>query len=96
MLNATIRKSEIHGDAALELRDERNRLIDELAQYMKIDVTYTMEDLGAGQFVEKLTIRLDNANPEVTATENAMLVDGIYGAQISVKHQSCEQSDYRR
>lgn len=31
-LNAQIRKSDIHGDSALEMRDERNRLIDELSQ----------------------------------------------------------------
>lgn len=78
-LNAAIRKSEIHGDPGLEMRDERNRLIDQLAEYVKIDVIYTMEDAGAGQQVEKLTIKLGNANPDPESkTDSTVLVDGIY------------------
>ena len=81
-LNASIRKSEIHGDNALELRDERNLLIDQLSEYMKIDVIYTEEDIGAGQTVEKLTIRLGNANPDAdVTTDSSLLVDGTYAAQ---------------
>ena len=83
-LNSSIRKSEIHGDRALEQRDERNRLIDELSEYVKIDAVYSMEDIGAGQQVEKLTIRLGNANPDNTVkSDRAMLVDGVYCAQIT-------------
>ena len=47
-LNTEIRISDIHKDKALEMRDRRNLLIDELSQYMKIDVTYEQEDLGGG------------------------------------------------
>ena len=84
-LNASIRKSEIHGDNALELRDERNLLIDQLSEYMKIDVIYTEEDIGAGQTVEKLTIRLGNANPDAdVTTDSTLLVDGTYAAQFSM------------
>lgn len=84
-LNESIRKSDLHGDPALELRDERNRQIDELAQYIKIDVTYTEEDIGAGMSVEKLTIRLANANPDKTVTsDTSLLVDGIYATQIEM------------
>lgn len=84
-LNATIRKNEIHGDNSLELRDERNVLIDQLSQYMKIDVTYTTEDLGGGQTVEKLIIKLGDANPDGKAggTDTTTLIDGVYGAQLS-------------
>ena len=39
-LNEQIRRSDINGDSALELRDQRNTLIDELSSYVKIDVTY--------------------------------------------------------
>ena len=85
-LNEEIRNSEIHGDSALEMRDERNRQIDALSEYMHINVVYSMEDIGAGQEVEKLTITLANDNPdgEVT-TDSSMLIDGIYGAQISMQ-----------
>ncbi len=86
-LNATIRKNEIHGDNSLELRDERNVLIDQLSQYMKIDVTYTTEELGGGQTVEKLIIKLGDANPDGKAggTDTTTLIDGVYGAQLSTK-----------
>lgn len=82
-LNSTICKSEIHGDGALELRDERNRLIDELSKYMKLDVIYTMDDIGEGQMVEKLTIKLANTNPG-SLTANSTLVDGVYATQIGI------------
>lgn len=84
-LNATIRKNEIHGDNSLELRDERNVLIDQLSQYMKIDVTYTTEELGGGQTVEKLIIKLGDANPDgkTGGTDTTTLIDGVYGAQLS-------------
>ena len=84
-LNATIRKNEIHGDNSLELRDERNVLIDQLSQYMKIDVTYTTEDIGGGQWVEKLVIKLGDANPDGKpgGTDTTTLIDGVYGAQLS-------------
>ena len=86
-LNATIRKNEIHGDNSLELRDERNVLIDQLSQYMKIDVAYTTEELGGGQTVEKLIIKLGDANPDGKAggTDTTTLIDGVYGAQLSTK-----------
>ena len=84
-LNATIRKNEIHVDNSLELRDERNVLIDQLSQYMKVDVTYTTEDIGGGQWVEKLVIKLGDANPDGKAggTDTTTLIDGVYGAQLS-------------
>jgi flagellar hook-associated protein 1 FlgK len=82
-LNVQIRKSEIHGDNALEMRDDRNVLIDQLSEYMKIDVTYEMEDLGGGQQVEKLVIKLGNANSDpAVETDSSTLVDGIYAVQL--------------
>ena len=74
-LNISIRNADIRGDEALELRDQRNLLLDELSQYMKIDVTYSMEDVGAGLQVEKLTVSL------ATGDKNP-LVEGEYASQI--------------
>ncbi len=74
-LNTSIRDADIRGDDALELRDSRNMLLDELSQYMDIDVKYTMEDLGAGFMVEKLTVTLG------TGKQNT-LIDGKYAAKI--------------
>ena len=80
-LNEEIRRSDINGDPALELRDQRNMLIDQLSEYMKIDVTYSKENLGAGFSVEKLTIKMvDNKTNKPGAT----LIDGIYRADLSI------------
>lgn len=84
-LNASIRKAQIHGDNALELQDERNRLIDQLSSYMKIDVSYSVEDIGGGVKVDKLTIKLGDANPDqLSNTDTATLIDGVYGTQLSI------------
>ncbi len=64
------------GSQALELRDERNKLIDELAELVDIDVKYSDEPIGSGMYVEKLTITLSGRT-------DAVLVDGVYGADVS-------------
>ena len=77
-VNLQIRNSDVRGDAALELRDQRNLLLDELSGYMKIDVTYSMVDAGGGYMVEEMSVKLaDKNNPET------FLVKGEYAAQIS-------------
>lgn len=87
-LNKSIREAEIHGDLALEMRDERNRQIDALSQYLDINVTYSFENIGAGIEVEKLTISLNNANPDKTVhSDESILVDGVYATQLSVPEQ---------
>ena len=58
-----------------EQLEEIVNLLDELSQYMDIDVKYTMEDLGAGFMVEKLTVTLG------TGKQNT-LIDGEYAAKI--------------
>lgn len=84
-LNKSIRDAEISGDKALEMRDERNRQIDALSEYMHIKVEYSMEDVGSGIEVEKLTISLGNSNPDSKVhTDEAVLVDGVFAAQLSV------------
>ena len=84
-LNKSIREAEIHGDGALEMRDERNRQIDALSQYVGIKVEYSYEDVGAGIKAEKLTIKLNNKNPDPSvSTDESVLVDGIYATQLSV------------
>lgn len=84
-LNESIREANIYGDNALELRDERNNLIDQLSEYMKINVDYTTEEIGLGVTVEKLIISLGNANPDASIhTDTSVLIDGIYGAQFSI------------
>lgn len=94
-LNESIRDNELQGDNALELRDERNRQIDALSEYMHIRVEYSMEDAGAGKQVEKLTIRLGNSNPDPTVTtDSSVLIDGLFGTQVSVKMVPKANPDY--
>ena len=84
-LNENIREGDLCGDPGLELRDERNRQIDALAEYMHIDVTYSMEHIGGGKQVEKLTISLGNSNPDpAVTTDSSVLVDGLYATQFSI------------
>lgn len=66
------------GQQALELRDQRNRIIDELSKLIPIDVKYSDESIGAGMTVEKLTITLKG-------NSDAVLVDGVYFGQLSVQ-----------
>jgi flagellar hook-associated protein FlgK len=82
-LNETIRKTQIFGGSGLTLKDERNVLIDELSEKIGINVIYEMEDLGDGIEVEKLKITT-SGDPRRT------LIDGIYGAQLSVVQEEGE------
>lgn len=82
-LNEEIRKCDIHGDNALELRDERNVKIDELSKLVNIQVDYSMEEFSYGVEIEKLSIRLGNSNPDGSVeTDSSLLIDGIYGANL--------------
>ena len=85
-LNEQIKKENIHGGDALELKDERNLLIDELSQYARINVKYSEENIGAGMTVEKLTIYLADPNDVVGGKA---LVDGKYCVQLGM--QTVEQ-----
>ena len=94
-LNKEIRDYEIFGDNALELRDERNRQIDTLSEYIGIKVVYSEEDVGAGKMVEKLSIYLADKNPDGTVhTDEALLVDGIFGTQFEVPKSRPSMNPY--
>lgn len=83
-LTSSIRKSQIHSGNPLELLDRRNLLIDELSEYMRINVTYSLEDLGDGLDVEKMTITTAN-HPKRT------LVDGVYVTQLSIRQEKVRE-----
>ena len=80
-LNTSIRKSEIFGTDALVQRDERNLLIDKLSEQIGIHVTFEMEQVGNGVEVEKMVIKTAGDPGEKEHT----LIDGVYGAQISIR-----------
>ena len=74
-LNEAIRNSDLRGDPGLELRDQRNVLLDELSSYIKVDIKYSMESVGPNTEIEKLTVSI--------AGTNTKLVDGVYSTQLS-------------
>lgn len=57
-LNDSIKASQVQGNPALELKDQRNTLLDDLATYLPIDVVYGTENVGGGFNVETLSIKL--------------------------------------
>ncbi len=81
-LNDSIRKADVRGDSALELRDQRNLALDELSNYMKIEVSYEMEDVGSGTMVEKLVVKV--ADMKDKKGNPIKLVDGKYVTQAEV------------
>jgi len=86
-LSEEIREAGIHGDKALELRDDRNVCIDKLSAYMKIDVRYDMEEIDEFSSVERINISIaDSGNPPIK------LIQGIYGAQISMPEKTAQRN----
>lgn len=55
-LNVSIKNSQILGNPALELQDQRNSLLDELGSYLPIDVKYKDQEIGPNQYVEVLNV----------------------------------------
>lgn len=84
-LNIEIRKSQIHGDPALEMIDNRNLLIDQLSEMTKIKVSYSKEQVSAGIFVDKLTIEMDA--PGQDPANRPILVDGSFANKLEKVEQ---------
>lgn len=63
-LNTSIKNSQILGNPALELKDQRNNLLDELGSYLPISVKYKDKIIGPGQTVEILEVNFIDTNGE--------------------------------
>lgn len=61
-LNKNIKNAHILGNPALELQDQRNELIDELASYLPITVNYRDHEVGPGVLVQVLDIQFTDSN----------------------------------
>ncbi|QHI73913.1 FlgK family flagellar hook-associated protein [Aminipila terrae] len=57
-LNKSIREVQSNGGPALELKDERNLLLDQLSDYMKIDVQYNPKEVAGGIIVDDVSISM--------------------------------------
>ncbi|MDR2909166.1 MAG: flagellar hook-associated protein FlgK [Oscillospiraceae bacterium] len=72
-LNQRIREDNMYGNPSNELNDERNTLIDQLANYLPIRVTRTPEQISENISVERVSIQLMSSNGGVVSDFN--LVD---------------------
>lgn len=57
-LNQAIKSASLSGNSALELKDQRNLLLDQLSQYANIEVNYSPVDIGGGVSVEELSVNM--------------------------------------
>ena len=80
-LNGQIKRAEVSGTPALELRDQRNLMLDKLSQYVGIKVTETPVDNGSGTKVNELTVTL--ADPDGNSL-GYKLIDNDQYAEFSV------------
>ena len=83
-LNKQIRDDNLSGNPALELNDQRNLLIDELADYMDIEVVTTPIDIGAGRKIDELSIVL---KVQTDDGKSIKLVDNDKYAELSIKEK---------
>lgn len=82
-LNKSIKNSHVLGYPALELQDERNNKLDELASYIPIEIIRTDEKLSSTEKVENVQVnivltvmeqKLDaNGQPELDANNNPVM-----------------------
>lgn len=77
-LDTSIKNSQILGNPALELQDQRNQLLDELGSYLPISVKYKDQEVGPGQFVEVLQVNFTDIHGEKHS-----LISGDLYAQFS-------------
>lgn len=78
-LNESIKNSQVLGNPALELMDQRNALIDELATYLPIDVSYEEMNVGGNVKIETLKITFKDSTGGVHT-----LIDDNQKGSISV------------
>lgn len=88
VLNESIKNTQILGGAALELQDQRDSLIDELATYLPINVTYQDMNLGGGIKVDTLKITFTDATTGAKYT----LVDDTKMAEFTMKPEDPDTS----
>ena len=61
-VNDEIKSSDVSGTPALELRDQRNSMLDELSQYVNIQISTKSVPIGANRTVDELSVNLVSAD----------------------------------
>lgn len=75
-LNSNIKNSQILGNPALELQDQRNLLLDELGSYLPITANYEDVTIGPDQTVEILKVNFTDTNGQI----HTLVSDGRFGS----------------
>ena len=83
-LNQEIKENNIAGNPALELNDERNLLIDELSEYLDIEVVATPESIGGGRTIDILSIELKGSDDGGVPSKNIKLVDNNKYSELNI------------
>lgn len=87
-LNESIREVQCSGGPALELKDERNLLLDQLSNFVKLDVKYTPKEVAGGIVVEDVSISMVGKN----GTKQPLIYNDT-AATFNVKTPSGDGSD---
>lgn len=69
-LNISIKNSQITGNSALELQDERNQLLDALSTYGELEITYETKNLASGSQYETLKVDLVTDSGKITLLDD--------------------------
>lgn len=75
-LNKSIREVQSAGSPALELKDERNLLLDELSGYANIEVNYHPNYYAGDRMVEDVSVKLIGKKSDGTRTERTIVYNG--------------------
>lgn len=73
-LNTSIKNSQVLGNPALELQDQRNQLLDELGSYLPISIKYKNQEVGPGQYVEVLNVNFTDTE----GVKHSLISDSLY------------------
>ncbi len=69
-INAEIKSADVSGTPALELKDQRNAMLDELSQYADIQITSKNVPVGAGREVPEMVINLVSGDKKFNLVSN--------------------------
>ncbi|NLJ30186.1 MAG: flagellar hook-associated protein FlgK [Clostridiales bacterium] len=69
-INSEIKSADIAQTPALELKDQRNQMLDELSGYLNIQLSSKSVPIGAGRTVEELNVGLVTENGTVNLVSN--------------------------
>ena len=101
-LNKRIKDSEVSGSPALELKDQRNFMLDQLSKYVSINVSYRKMDVYTGKEVTGVVPNNDRTVDEMCVSladtdGNPLTYDVIVGGKtIKKKYELIDNGDFAK